>query len=133
MRHSHWLMRWLTVEAHLHIARRLFDSHRPWITQLGNEWLPLPHLLMLPFVAVDSWWRSGFAGAIPSGLEFLLAAVGLYRLARRWMSVAAALFALIPSAANPTTLFEYDGDDRAAVFGRAHLGGLAAGGVARFA
>jgi hypothetical protein len=93
------------AEAHLHIARRLFDSHRPGITQLGTVWLPLPHLLLLPFVAVDSWWRSGFAGAVPSGIEYLLAAVGLYRLARRWMSVAAALFALILFAANPNFLY----------------------------
>ena len=29
--------------AHLHIARRVFDSHRPGFTQLGSVWLPLPH------------------------------------------------------------------------------------------
>ncbi len=29
--------------AHLHIARRIFDSHRPGLTQLGSVWLPLPH------------------------------------------------------------------------------------------
>ena len=23
------------------------------------------HVLMLPFVRVDAWWRSGLAGAIP--------------------------------------------------------------------
>lgn len=93
------------AEAHLHIARRLFDSHRPGITQLGTVWLPLPHLLLLPFVAVDGWWRSGFAGAIPSAIEFVLAAVGFYRLARRWMSVGTALFALILFAANPNLLY----------------------------
>ena len=38
--------------AHLHIARRVFDSHRPGLSQLGSVWLPLPHLLMIPFVAV---------------------------------------------------------------------------------
>lgn len=103
--HHNAMVMYGDAEAHLHIARRLFDSHRPGITQLGTVWLPLPHLLMLPFVAVDNWWRSGIAGAIPSGLEFLLAAVGLYRLARRWMSVAAALFALIIFAANPNLLY----------------------------
>ena len=35
--------------AHLHIARRVFDSHRPGLSQLGSVWLPLPHLLMIPF------------------------------------------------------------------------------------
>ena len=60
---------------------------------------------MLPFVAVDSWWRSGLAGAIPSTIEFVLAAVGLYKLARRWLGVAAALSALILFAANANILY----------------------------
>jgi hypothetical protein len=36
--------------AHLHIARRIFDSSNPGFSQLGSVWLPLPHLLLLPFV-----------------------------------------------------------------------------------
>jgi hypothetical protein len=35
---------------HLRIARRIFDSATPGIGQLGTTWVPLPHLLMLPFV-----------------------------------------------------------------------------------
>src|SRR5947208_356872 len=69
------------AEAHIHIARRLFDSHRPGITQLGSVWLPLPHLLLVPFLLVTSWWRSGFAAVIPSAACYLLACLGLYRLA----------------------------------------------------
>jgi hypothetical protein len=38
--------------AHLHIARRVFDSHQPRFTQLGSVWLPLPHILLIPFVQV---------------------------------------------------------------------------------
>jgi len=41
--------------AHLHIARRVFDSRLPRLTELGSVWLPLPHILMLPFVQVYSW------------------------------------------------------------------------------
>ena len=48
--------------AHLHIARRVFDCHQPRLSQLGSVWLPLPHMLMLPFVQVYSWWANGFAG-----------------------------------------------------------------------
>src|ERR1700676_4482051 len=52
------------AEAHIHIARRLFDSHRPGITQLGSVWLPFPHLLLVPFLLIPSWWSSGFGAAI---------------------------------------------------------------------
>src|ERR1700722_12639095 len=89
------------AEAHIHIARRLFDSPRPGITQLGSVWLPLPHLLLVPFLLVDPWWRSGFAPVIPSAGCYLLACLGLYRLARIWLSPTAASLALIIFAANP--------------------------------
>src|SRR5271154_737223 len=36
--------------AHLGIARRILDSRNPGLPQVGGVWLPLPHLLMLPFV-----------------------------------------------------------------------------------
>ena len=36
--------------AHLNIARRVFDSKTPGLLQLGTVWLPLPHLLMIPFL-----------------------------------------------------------------------------------
>jgi Dolichyl-phosphate-mannose-protein mannosyltransferase len=93
------------AEAHIHIARRLFDSHRPGITQLGSVWLPLPHLLMVPFLLVDPWWRSGFGPAIPSALCYLLSCLGLYRLMRKWLSPASACVGLVLFAANPNLLY----------------------------
>ena len=93
------------AEAHIHIARRLFDSHRPGITQLGSVWLPLPPLLLVPFLLVDRWWRSGFAPVIPSACCYVLACLGLYRLARKWLSPAAASIALVLFAANPNLLY----------------------------
>jgi Dolichyl-phosphate-mannose-protein mannosyltransferase len=92
-------------EAHIHIARRIFDSRRPGLTQLGSVWLPFPHLIMVPFLLVDSWWRSGFAAVIPSAASYLLGCWGLYRLARKWLSPAAATIALILFAANPNLLY----------------------------
>ena len=88
--------------AHLHIARRVFDSRRPGLSELGSVWLPLPHLLMIPFVAVYAWWANGIAGLIPSALAFLASCAGVYRLARRWLApresaVALAFFALSPN------------------------------------
>jgi hypothetical protein len=91
--------------AHMHIARRVFDSHLPGLTQLGSVWLPLPHLLLIPFVAVYGWWANGIAGMIPSALAYLAACVGVYRLARRWLQPVAAALALAFFAANPNLLY----------------------------
>jgi hypothetical protein len=57
--------------AHLHIARRLFDARTPRLSQLGSVWLPLPHLLLAPFVRNYFWWATGLAGAIPSSLAYI--------------------------------------------------------------
>jgi hypothetical protein len=91
--------------AHLHIARRVLDSHRPGFTQLGSVWLPLPHLLMIPFVQIYGWWENGIAGMIPSALAYLAACAGIYRLARRWLEPASAALALAFFAINPNLLY----------------------------
>jgi len=93
------------AEAHLHIARRLLDSHRPGLGQLGSVWLPLPHLIIAPFAAVDGWWRDGFAPVIPSALCYLAAVLGLYRLARKWLAPVSSGFAIALFAANPNLLY----------------------------
>src|ERR1700745_427233 len=90
--------------AHLHIARRVFDAHYPGLKQLGSVWLPLPHLLLVPFVAIYSWWAHGLAGVIPSALAYLAACGGIYRLARHWQESAAAAVALAFFATNPNLL-----------------------------
>ena len=54
--------------AHLHIARRVLDSRFPGFSQLGSVWLPLPHILLIPFVQNYQWWATGLAGVIPSAL-----------------------------------------------------------------
>ena len=103
-RHHAWLF-YGDAEAHLHIARRIFDSHRPGLSQLGSVWLPLPHLLLAPFAAITPWWRSGFAPVLPSALCYLAAALGLYQLARIWIPPLPALFALAFFALNPNLLY----------------------------
>src|SRR5579862_8756877 len=45
--------------AHINIARRVFDSQTPGLLQLGTVWLPLPHLLMIPFLLSDAAWQLG--------------------------------------------------------------------------
>ena len=84
---------------HLGIARQLVDAYAPSPILWGNLWLPLPHVLMLPFVGKLSWWQSGMAGAWPSLLCYVLSVVGVYGLARRlmpgrWALVSAAFFGL---------------------------------------
>ena len=50
--------------AHINIARRVFDSRTPGLLQLGTVWLPLPHLLMIPFLLSDWAWRTGVGASI---------------------------------------------------------------------
>lgn len=102
---NHAMLNYGDAVAHLHIARRVIDSHFPGPSQLGSVWLPLPHLLMIPFVAVQAWWANGLAGLIPSALAWLASCYGLYRLARRWLRPAPAAIALAFFALNPNLLY----------------------------
>jgi hypothetical protein len=68
------------AESHLNIAKRVISSLTPGFAQLGGIWLPLPHLLMVPFVANDFLWRTGLAGSIVSGIAFVISTVYVYKL-----------------------------------------------------
>jgi hypothetical protein len=104
--HSGWTLFYGDAEAHLDIARRVIDSRTPGYDQLGTVWLPLPHLLMLPFVFDAGLWRSGLAGAIPSGACFVCAGVFLYAAMRRAAhSSAVAMASLGLLALNPNLLY----------------------------
>ena len=91
--------------AHLYIARRIFDSLNPGFRQLGSVWLPLPHLLLLPFVQKMEWWQTGLAGAWPSMACYVLGCVGIYRLARIWLHPSFAIVAAMAYALNPGLLY----------------------------
>src|SRR5215469_14431511 len=94
------------AEAHLNIARRILDSRTPGPEQIGTVWLPLPHLLLLPFTLHRNWWQSGFAGVVPSLVCFVFAGVFLFAAARRaYASSIAALAALLIFALNPNLLY----------------------------
>jgi hypothetical protein len=68
--------------AHINIARRVCDSRTPGLLQLGTVWLPLPHLLMVPFLLSDWAWQTGIGGSIPSLVAYVLGMVGIFRLVR---------------------------------------------------
>jgi hypothetical protein len=91
--------------AHLHIARRVFDSLNPGFRQLGSVWLPLPHILLIPFVQKMEWWQNGLAGAWPSMGCYVLSCVGFYRLCRLWLSPRPAVVSLAFFALNPGLLY----------------------------
>lgn len=101
--HKGFLLYYGDAESHLNIARRVIDSRTPGFDQLGTVWLPLPHVLMLPFVHNDFLWQTGLAGAIPSSMCFIAAGVLLFASARRIFNssaigaAAAAIFALNPN------------------------------------
>ncbi|MBI1898666.1 MAG: glycosyltransferase family 39 protein, partial [Acidobacteria bacterium] len=94
------------AESHLAHARRIIDSRTPGPDQLGTPWLPLPHLLMLPFVGNDGLWRTGLAGVIPTAGCFVAAAVFLFAALREiFDSVAAAFAGLLLLLSNPNLLY----------------------------
>jgi hypothetical protein len=68
--------------AHINIARRVFDSQTPGLLQLGTVWLPLPHLLIIPFIVSKQMWQTGAGGSIPSMAGFVLGVLGIFRLVR---------------------------------------------------
>jgi hypothetical protein len=91
--------------AHLAIARRILDAHWPGLAQLGGVWLPLPHLLIMPFVQKMDWWQSGLGGAPMSVISYAASAAGVWRLARRMMPARWALVAALFYALNANLLF----------------------------
>jgi Dolichyl-phosphate-mannose-protein mannosyltransferase len=94
------------AEAHLNIARRILDSRTPGPEQIGTVWLPLPHLLLIPFVMRDAWWHSGLAGVLPSLACFVIAGMFLFSAARRvYGGSGAALAVTLLFALNPNILY----------------------------
>ena len=100
--------------AHINIARRVFDSRTPGLLQLGTVWLPLPHLLMIPFLLSDSAWQSGIGGSVPSMVAYVLGTAGIFRLVRGALSVKsqpdppariAAWLSAVIYAANPNLIY----------------------------
>lgn len=67
------------AESHLNISKRIIQSLTPGLAQAGGIWLPLPHLFMVPLVAIEPLYRSGLAGSIVSGAAFVISCVFLYK------------------------------------------------------
>lgn len=91
--------------AHINIARRVFDSRTPGIFQLGTVWLPLPHLLDIPFVINDRLRQTGVGGSIVSMVAYIAGAIGVFRLLRGMASRLTAWTAAIIYALNPNLIY----------------------------
>lgn len=91
------------AESHINIAKRVVSSITPGFGQLGGIWLPIHHLIMVPFVISDFMWRTGLGGAIASAICFVIATYFVYKLAylltkKRWIALlSTAIFALNPN------------------------------------
>lgn len=101
-----WTLWYGDAEAHLNIARRIFDSRLPGYHQIGTVWLPLPHVLMMGFVRNDALWRSGLGGALPPAMCFVLAGWLLWLAVRRIFEDTAPAWAAVAAfALNPNLLY----------------------------
>lgn len=92
--------------SHMMIARRVLFGRTPGLGQLGAAWLPLPHLLMVPFVWNDWMFHTGLAGSLPSMAAYVITAVYAARLGRlafqsNWAGWLAALVVML----NPDVLY----------------------------
>ena len=74
----HLVLIYSDAGSHLNIARRVLDSRNPGIAQLGTVWLPVPHILMQPFIQIDFLWHTGLAGSIVGYFCFEVAAISLF-------------------------------------------------------
>src|SRR5512140_2735858 len=63
---QHLTLLYYDGQARLLITRRVVDSPTSGLAQLGAVWLPLTHLLALPFIGNDFLYRSGIALSIIS-------------------------------------------------------------------
>jgi hypothetical protein len=94
------------AKAHLLVARRIVDSLEPGYGQIGVNWLPVIHLIYLPFVVFESQYRSGLLPSLISVFAFALSVWLTYRISYRLTSSnPAGLLAAFVLMANPNLLY----------------------------
>jgi len=94
------------AESHLNIAKRIIHSITPGFAQLGGIWLPIPHIMMVPFVANDFLWRTGLAGSIVSGFSYVISSLYTYKLLKMLTkNKLASVFGATIFMTNPNVLY----------------------------
>ena len=106
VRDENILLYYFDSKAHLVIARRIVDSIIPGLAQFGGVWLPMTHLMLLPFVINDFLFHTGFAGTIVSSVSTAIGAVAFFRIVRfQFNSVPAGLLASSLYLMNPSVIY----------------------------
>ncbi|MCJ1703149.1 glycosyltransferase family 39 protein [Rathayibacter sp. VKM Ac-2926] len=96
------------TQSHLAISRRIFDSKAPGFTQLGTVWLPVPSLILIPFVQSLWLWHTGWAAGLLGMICLAGTACGVYRISARVGHLRAGrLTAVLLVLANPGVLYAF--------------------------
>lgn len=104
--HHGYTLYWGDAQSHLNLSRSIIDSRTPGYDQLGTVWLPMLHVICLPFVGNNVLWSTGLAGAIPVAVCFIIAGIFFYLAARdAYESGLAAAVVLSCFALNPNVLY----------------------------
>ena len=79
---NHYILAYGDAESHINISKRVISGLTPGFGQLGGEWLPLPHILMFPFIWNDYLWRTGLAGSFVSAICYVISSIFIYKILR---------------------------------------------------
>lgn len=94
------------ARAHLVVARRIVDSLTPGWQQVGAVWLPLPHLLNMVPVQMDTLYRTGASAIAISVLSLALSVWSVSDVIRRTTgSISGAVAASMLLVLNPNVLY----------------------------
>ncbi len=94
------------AKSYMNISRLVVDNQQPGLAQIGSVWLPLAHLIKLPFIWIDWAWHSGFAGSVVSMASYILTVIGIAAITLRLTGKrAAAVIAGIVAALNVNFLY----------------------------
>lgn len=93
------------AKGHLLVPRRIIDNLNPGLRQIGAFWLPLPHILYLPFVQNDFLYFSGLAGTPLSMLCFVCTAWVFFRFIETLFDRFTAFCGSVLYVTNPNLLY----------------------------
>jgi len=77
-----WILAYGDAESHINIAKEVVNGLTPGFAQLGGIWLPLTHVLMIPFVIYNPLWKTGLGGSIVSGIFYVITCVYIFKLTK---------------------------------------------------
>ncbi len=101
-----YLLYYGDAQSHLNLSRSIIDSLTPGYDQLGTVWLPVLHVICLPFVRNASLWSTGLAGTIPVALCFIVAGTAFFFAAKQTYGSRLAAYVVVACfVLNPNVLY----------------------------